>query len=86
MTFLALTGLAALLPILLFLACPLIMVFLMRGMHGGHGHGSQMRPDQKLRREQMTLDELKRERDELNDLIGRRAEQTADEKRRAAFR
>jgi hypothetical protein len=83
MTLLALTGLAGLLPLLLFLACPLIMVFMMRGMHGGHGGHPQ--PDQKPAREQMTLDELKQERDELNGLIGRRAEQTADEKRWATF-
>ena len=31
----------AVVPYLLFLACPLMMVFMMRGMgHGGHGHGS----------------------------------------------
>ena len=27
------------LPLLLILACPLMMVFMMRGMHGGHGMG-----------------------------------------------
>lgn len=31
-----------LLPFTLLLACPLLMVFMMRGMHGGHGdHGGQ---------------------------------------------
>jgi hypothetical protein len=85
MTLLALTGLAGLLPILLFIVCPLMMVFMMRGMHAGHG-GGHAQPDQKPPREQMTLDELKRERDELNEQIGRRAEETSDKQRRAAFR
>ena len=29
------------LPILIILACPLMMIFMMRGMHGGHGDGDQ---------------------------------------------
>lgn len=69
MSLLAATGLAGFLPLLLVLACPLLMVFMMRGMHGSHGHG-----DQSPLRKEMSLDELKKERDELNDLIGERAE------------
>lgn len=46
---LALLGLpvVAFLPYLLFLACPLTMVFMMRGMnHGGGGHGSHHHTDE----------------------------------------
>jgi hypothetical protein len=83
MTLLALSGFATVIPFLLVIACPLMMIFMMRGMHGGHGgHGH---PDQKPR-EQMTLDELKQERDVLNEQIGRRAEETSDKERRAALR
>jgi hypothetical protein len=72
------------LPLLLILACPLMMVLMMFGMHGhghgGHGHaGRQAPPDEaQAPRQRMTLEELKRERDELNALIGDRAEQAAD--------
>jgi hypothetical protein len=84
MTLLATTGLAGFLPLLLILACPLMMVFMMKGMHGGHVHG---RPDQKSR-EQMSIDELKHERDVLNEEIGQRAEQIvySSDKRHGALR
>ena len=72
MTLLATSGLVAFLPYLIFLACPLMMVFMMRGM--GHGSGGHDQGIAKPPREQMSLDELKRERDELNGLIGDRAE------------
>jgi hypothetical protein len=29
------------LPLLIILACPLMMVFMMRGMHGGHDMGAE---------------------------------------------
>ena len=29
------------LPLLIILACPLMMIFMMRGMHGGHDMGAQ---------------------------------------------
>jgi Protein of unknown function (DUF2933) len=74
MTLLAASGFAAFLPIVFLLACPLMMIFMMRGMHGGHGHGGRAQPDQKPR-ERMSLDELKQARDELNAEIGDRAEQ-----------
>jgi hypothetical protein len=79
---LAATGIASALPFILVLACPLMMVFMMRGMHGHGGH----RADGPKPREQMSLDELKRERDELNDEIGKRAELSAhaDAKRSGA--
>ena len=48
-----------------------MMIFMMRGMRG-HGGNAQAGPKP---REQMSLDELKQERDELNGLIGDRAEQ-----------
>jgi hypothetical protein len=63
---------------LIFIACPLMMVFMMRGMHG---HGSRAQADPKPQRERMSLDELKHERDELNELIGDRAEQIAHSRR-----
>jgi len=56
------TSLAGFLPVLLVLACPLMMVFMMRGMRGGGGGHSAK-----------SLDELKAERDQLNEEIGRRA-------------
>lgn len=59
-----------LIPFILIAACPLMMIFMMRG----HGHGGHAQVDPKPTREQMSLDELKRERDELNTLIGDRAE------------
>jgi Protein of unknown function (DUF2933) len=71
MTLLAASGLAALLPFLLIVACPLMMIFMMRGLHG---HGGNAQADPKPPRERMSLDELKHERDELNELIGDRAE------------
>lgn len=79
MSLIASSGLGALLSLLVVLACPLMMVFMMRGMHGGHGHaghgGHGHGEAQKPPRDGMSLDELKRERDELNDLIMDRAEQ-----------
>ena len=84
MTLLAASGLAALLPFLLIVACPLMMIFMMRGMHG-HGGNAPAEPKP---REQMSLDELKQERDKLNGLIGDRAEQIvrAGGSRREALR
>jgi Protein of unknown function (DUF2933) len=71
----AASGIAGLLPFLLVIACPLMMIFMMKGMHGngGHGHG-QAEPKSHA---QMSMDELKQARDELNDEIGQRAEQAA---------
>ncbi len=50
---------------LLILACPLMMIFMMRGGHGhgGHAHGSS--PAQ----EPSSLDELHRRRDDLDQEI-----------------
>jgi hypothetical protein len=67
---------------MLVLACPLMMILMMRGMHG---HGRNAQADPQLPRDTMSLDELKQERDKLNELIGERAEQiahsgTADQK------
>jgi hypothetical protein len=86
MTLLASSGLAALLPLLLIVACPLMMIFMMRGMHGGHGGGrGQAEPKT---RAQMSMDELKHARDELNEEIGQRAEQDVypDGRRSGALR
>jgi hypothetical protein len=48
-----------------------MMIFMMRGMHGGHGDGDGHASSKW--REQMSMDELKHARDELNDEIGQRA-------------
>jgi hypothetical protein len=76
MTLIFATGFSGLFALLLVLACPLMMFFMMRGMHG---KGGRAHPDG----EQMTLDELKRERDALNQQIADRAEQVTDERRQA---
>lgn len=77
MTVLAASGIASLLPFLLVIACPLMMVFMMKGMHGGqghgHGHGHRDGETEPKARGQMSMDELKHARDELNDEIGQRA-------------
>jgi hypothetical protein len=64
------SALAGILPLLLVLACPLMMIFMMRGMHGGHGKHDRDAHANK------SLDELKHERDLLNEEIGHRAEQS----------
>ena len=39
-----------LLPLLIILACPLMMIFMMRGMHGGNDHDQQQHtPDPQAR-------------------------------------
>jgi hypothetical protein len=71
MTLIGASGIAGLLLFLLVIACPLMMGFMMKGMHGGRGHGhGQAEPKS---REQMSMDELKQARDVLNDEIGQRA-------------
>ena len=60
---------ASFLWVLILLACPLMMILMMRGMHGGGQHsGTETKP-----RERMSLDELKQARDELNEEISERA-------------
>jgi DUF2933 family protein len=73
MTLIAVSGLGALVPIVFALACPLMMIFMMRGHgHGAHGHGAHGHAGHSRK----SLEELKAERDELNEEIGHRAEQT----------
>ena len=38
-----------LLPLLIILACPLMMIFMMRGMHGGVNDDQQHKPDHQAR-------------------------------------
>ena len=76
MTLIFATGFPGLFALLFVLACPLMMLFMMRGMHGQGGRAHR-------RGEQMTLDEMKRERDSLNEQIAERAEQMTDERRQA---
>ena len=82
MTVLAASGLATFIPFLFILACPLMMIFMMRGMHGGHSRGRRGEAQEPKCRDEMTLDELKRERDQLNEQIAQRAENVAAEARR----
>lgn len=82
MSVLGSSGLVGLVWLLVLVACPLLMLFMMRGGrgHAGHGHGDE--PVGKTdARAAMSLDELKRERDELNAVIGERAEQAVEAKR-----
>ena len=66
--------------LLFLLACPLMMIFMMRGMHGGHGDNAdngheqtagdsngQADPDSSS-----SLDDLRRQRDELDRQIEER--------------
>jgi hypothetical protein len=49
------------LPFLLILACPLMMIFMMRGMHrGGHDHAASEHSDE------MSAAELRQLRDEID--------------------
>jgi hypothetical protein len=58
--------------LLIVLACPLMMVFMMRGMHGGrgaqgdHDHGSPAEPAE------TSVDDLRRRRAELDRMIDER--------------
>lgn len=67
--------------LLLVLACPLMMVWMMRGMHGSHGgdaRGGQAEPNDGCGHEHSdtgaapSLDELRRQRDELDHRIEER--------------
>ena len=77
MELLATFELGTIIPVLFVLACPLMMIAMMRGMHGGHGHSVGRGYHGHEDRSEKSLDELKRERDELNEEIGSRAERTA---------
>jgi cell division protein FtsB len=66
MTVLAAAGFAVLIPIVFALACPLMMILMMRGMHGMHGHGRASGRD---RTQEASLEELYRRRDELEQEI-----------------
>lgn len=64
--------LGSLLILLLVLACPLMMVWMMRGGHGGHGHGTRggghdhMHAGGGESPAGRSLDELRARRDELD--------------------
>jgi Protein of unknown function (DUF2933) len=66
--------------LLLILACPLMMFFMMRGMHGGHGrnadsghaHGSGCEHDHADTDSNTSLDELHRQREQLDRQIEQR--------------
>ena len=58
--------------LLLILACPLMMIFMMRGMHGGHGGHAGEGGEQPV-----SVDELRRQPDELDRQIADREWQGA---------
>ena len=58
---------STLLLLLVLLACPLMMVFMMRGGHGHGGHGQGGHTS-----EPASLDDLRRRRDELDREIAAR--------------
>ena len=66
--------------LLLLLACPLMMFFMMRGMHGGHGgnadsgqaHGGGCDHDRTGTDSSTSLDELRRQREQLDRQIEQR--------------
>jgi hypothetical protein len=64
--------------LLLFLACPLMMVFMMRGGHG-HGHGHA---EHKVDRRETSADDLRRQRAELDRLIEEREDAEQQERER----
>ena len=74
------------LPLLLILACPLMMIFMMRGMHGGHDMSAQdkdprhdgqapgvdLPADQRIIDLESQVDELRAERDRTESAARRR--------------
>ncbi len=74
------------LPLLLILACPLMMVFMMRGMHGGHDVGTEdkeprhdgqatpvdLHADQRILDLERQVAELRAERDRAESAARRR--------------
>jgi hypothetical protein len=84
MTLIAASGPATLIPIVFALACPLMMILMIRGH--GHGHGGHAHRADEMSRGPMTLEELERRRDELNEEIAERAEQALDSGYRGAQR
>ena len=68
--------------VLLLLACPLMMVFMMRGHGHGHGHGGHgpggHGPSGDATTERPTLDDLRAERDQLDQQIERLEAQDGD--------
>jgi DUF2933 family protein len=65
--------------LLLVLACPLMMMFMMRGMHGGHVHDPGNTGNQDARRSaNLSLDEMRRRRDELDCEIREREEEAQE--------
>ena len=74
------------LPLLIILACPLMMIFMMRGMHGGHDMGAQdkdpghdgqaprvdLHADQRIIDLERQVAELRAERDRTEGAASRR--------------
>ena len=58
--------------LLIVLACPLMMVFMMRGMHGGHGNESRGPGERAAAEPETSVDDLRRRRAELDRLIDER--------------
>ncbi len=68
--------------LLIFLACPLMMVFMMRGMHGGRddhaGHGAEPQPDDTSDRWDARDDRLAELEGEVTELRAERDRGRAD--------
>ena len=68
-----------LLLVALVLACPVMMVLMMRGGHGHqHGHARRHQADNPAAAEQASTEELRRRRDELDRSIDEREREEAD--------
>ena len=68
--------LQALWSVLALLICPLMMIFMMRGMHGGHvAHGSHAQPRKKFRSKEEELADLQIQLESLQTQYNRLAEE-----------
>ncbi|WP_029420758.1 DUF2933 domain-containing protein [Alicyclobacillus macrosporangiidus] len=61
------------------LACPLMMIFMMKGMHGGHeNHGMHRSTRRKFGSPEEELADVKRQLDDLQNQYNRLSQQVTD--------